>query len=478
MKQIALLYSQIARRLNPGKEYDHTSVASTSTLLAIITFFLIITAQLFWSTIHGDGAVYSWIVREVGEAGLFSRHLPNWDHTKIFAEHPYLFFYFSNLFTSWLGYSDLALKVPNFMIAIFSVALLWYIARRRDQHLNAQHASHLIGLITGYVLILNPNYIMQISQPSLDPMAQLLALAAAAVYILHRRAFFSGLLLGLAFLTKGLEMLPHLAALFLVVCAVERKALRTLFSQLAFGTVGLLLPLLTWLAYDQWIWSGQWLTTYWNRQFSERFFHAQNTQTFLQFDILLTFIQVYSVELLILAAGIIFARRWKRTADPFFMYFLTYVFFNLLAFMLIKKDSSQHLTGVLLFGALFVAEYLWALAQRLQWKFLRALPLTMFAIAFGYWSWFIFGIQKNPDIWTAIKTESTLDRTAADRGLPIVVHNTTPEAYGFFYTVQWYFPSQTVYSPEMANRQLIGRKVLLVADRGGKLQVSPVVYGQ
>lgn len=483
MKQLILICSQFFRRFTHSARgpVTHSGISSALfyTLTAAATFFLVVTAQLFWSTIHGDGAVYSWIAREIGEAGIFSSQLPAWDQTRIFAEHPYLFFYFSTAFTSWLGYSDLALKIPNFMIAAASLALLWLISHKRHRQTKSDYSAHIIGLIAAYVLILNPNYIMQISQPSLDPMAQLLALLAAALYILYRRPFASGIFLGLAFLTKGLELLPHLAAISLIVCYSQRGNLRSLVSELALGAAGVALPLAGWLAYDQTLWQGQWLSTYWNRQFAERFLTPHNTQVLLQFDIVLTLIQAYALELMVLAGGIIFLRRWKRAHDLFFLYFVVYAFFNLLAFMLIKKDSSQHLTGILLFGSLFVAEYLWDLSQRIRWRSaLRTLPVFLFAIALGYWSWFIMGVRKNPDLWTAIKNESVLNKDQRAQ-LPIVVQSSTPEGYGFFYTIQWYFPSQTVYSPELAKRHLVGRKVLLLAEKGdGRLSSSEVIYAQ
>lgn len=485
MKQLILPCKQLFRSLTDSvRDADKNSTTSSTrfyTLIALATFFLVITAQLFWSTIHGDGAVYSWIAREIGEAGFFSRQLPAWDQTRIFAEHPYLFFYFSTVFTSWLGYSDLVLKIPNFVVAAASIGLLWHISRKRHTFAGSENlndSSSMIGLIAAYVLVLNPNYIMQISQPSLDPMAQLLALLAAALYLLHQRPFAAGLLLGLAFLTKGLELLPHAAAFAVIVIWSKRRTPDTLFSHLALGAAGTLIPLAAWLGYDQILWQGQWLSTYWQRQFAERFFNSHNTQSLLQPDILLTFLQVYTFELLVLAAGIMFVRR-RRPTDMFFTYFIAYTFFNLLAFMLIKKDSSQHLTGIMLFGSLFVAESMWSLAQQIRWRSaLRAIPMLLFAVALGYWSWFIVGFRTNPDLWTAIKNESVLNR-AQRAQLPIVVQSSTPEGYGFFYTIQWYFPSQAVYSPELAKRHLVGRKVLLLAEKGdGRLSSSEVIYAQ
>ncbi|AGH95406.1 ArnT family glycosyltransferase [Pseudobdellovibrio exovorus] len=466
------------------------------TLLAAGTFFMILTAQVFWSAIHGDGAVYSWIVREISEAGFLAGQLPSWDRTRVFAEHPYLFFYFSSLFTSVLGYSDIVLKIPNFAIAAFSILAVYVVSRKNNfsyLHFNTSQDRHAIGLLAGYVLVINATYIMQVAQPSLDPLAQLLAFLSVTVWIFYRQAFWSGILLGLAFLTKGLEILPHLAALALLVSLqnFSSKSSSTVdyFKQIAVFSLGLILPISIWVGYDLTIWNGQWISTYWSRQFTQRFFNQENLQFVWSFGILTTFIEVYLFEILFLSSALVlsayqlhshksFTESLKRNISPLTLYFVFYIFFNLLAFWLIKKDSSQHLTGVLLFGALPVAEAIYKIWKSLNFKFAHQLALFGFALSLGYWMWFVSGVQKNPDIWTAIKTES--ERQQPDfKKLPIVVQNDTPEGYGFFYTVQWYFPEQTIYSPEMAVGDLSGKEVLLITDQGdGHLQASRTIYTQ
>lgn len=476
MKQIALL-------LDPTRRLY--------TLLAMGTFFLILTAQVFWSTIHGDGAVYAWIIREIGEAGLWTSQLPNWDRTRVFAEHPYLFFYFSNLFTEIFGYSDLIVKLPNYAVALFSLGALYMAARSQDSKNNLSQAGHFIGLIAGYILIFNPTYIIQVGQPSLDPMAQLLAFLSVGVWIIYRQAFLSGFLLGLAFLTKGLEILPHLAALGAFLLIHERQkntGYKQIVAFIGIFSLGLALPVCLWLGYDFFRWNGQWLATYWDRQFTQRFLNKNNLQFIWHFGIILTFLQVYIIEIFVLiSAGLLALSKLSKQGrkffstlqdiSPFTVYFLLYVVFNLLAFWLIKKDSSQHLTGILLFGAVPAAQALYYFWQQLKWKTSPFLVLFFFTLSLGYWSWYVFSPQKNPDMWTAIKTESELQSQARHQ-LPIMVKSESPEAYGFYYTIQWYFPAHTIYFNNTAEESLNGREVLLITENGnGQVRASQVIYG-
>jgi 4-amino-4-deoxy-L-arabinose transferase-like glycosyltransferase len=255
MKNIELLFNQFAGHFFV-KPYALTSTRKLYTFVALATFFLIITAQLFWSTIHGDGAVYAWLIREVSEGGFFSSQLPKWTQTQFFAEHPYLFFYFGALFTKIFGYSDLALKIPNFVVAAFSLLAVYKVAALR-QH--GQERSHQIGLIAGYVLIFDAAYMLQISQPSLDPLAQLLALVSVVSFVYYQRSFLAGLFMGLAFLTKGVEILPNFAALFMLSCYLRRKNTSQLFKNLFLMLIGLLIPLLVWFGVDHFVWGGRWV---------------------------------------------------------------------------------------------------------------------------------------------------------------------------------------------------------------------------
>ncbi|MGZ3690073.1 MAG: ArnT family glycosyltransferase [Pseudobdellovibrio sp.] len=442
------------------------------TAIAVLTFFFIITAQLFWNTIHGDGSVYAWVTRGIAEAGWFSKSLPPWTQTQVFAEHPYLFFYFGSVFLKIFGVSDIAVKLPNFTVAAISLFTIFKVGLWRNAD---KPKAYQIGLIAAYVLILNAVYIMQESQPSLDPMAHLLALLAVVTFLYGKKSFWSGFILSLAFLTKGLEMLPHLAALFIVICFVHRESYKDLFKVLALQLLGFLLPLLIWFATDHILWNGEWLSTYWFRQFTSRFFNKDNMHTVFSFSYISTYFQVYLFETLVLAAGLIKAKTWVRKNDSYFIYFVAYLFFNILAFLLIKKDSSQHLTGVMLVGSVLVGEYLWQFKESMKWRWLGSVPAFLLGVAFLYWGWYMANQDKNPDIWTIIKNEADYFSRPENQE-PVVLKDSTPEAYGMVNTAQWYYRPHKVYSTDEADRELVGQNVIIFEIKNGKAIETKTVY--
>jgi 4-amino-4-deoxy-L-arabinose transferase-like glycosyltransferase len=437
------------------------------TAIAVITFFLIITAQVFWATIHGDGAVYAWITRKITEAGIFSSQLPFWSQNEVFAEHPYLFFYLSSLFAQLFGFSDIVMKIPNFLIAGLSAWTVYRVACRRD---GDQPRSYQIGLISGYVLLLNAAYELQISQPTLDPMAHLLGYFAVLVLLYNRNSFFAGFILGFAFLTKGLELLPNLAALFLLTCYLDYNNFKSLSKNLVFGFLGLLIPIGAWLVCDHFVWNDRWVQTYISRQFQNRLLSQSNMQSLLGFDYLSTFIRIYFFEIAVLVVGLVKSAR-KRSADPLYLYFVSYLFFNILAFMIIKKDSSQHLTGVLLLGSVFVGEYLWEAFQKVNRSFLRAAPILLLLAATIYWSYYIFKKNDKPDLWTSIKNESVYF-AENEKGVPLVVKNSSHDHYGLYNTSQWYFSEHKVYLQNEADQMLVGQEVILLTDGDGRQLVK------
>lgn len=440
--------------------------------LATATFFLVITAQVFWATIHGDGAVYAWVTKKITEAGIFSGGLPAWSQAQIYADHPYLFFYISSLFAKLLGFSDVAMKIPNFLVAAVSIWTVYKVACQRD---GRQPRSYQIGLMAGYVLILNAAYGLQISQPTLDPFAHLLGYFAVLTLLYCRNAFFAGFILGLAFLTKGLELLPNLAALFFLTCYLDYRNLQTLSRNLALGLLGLSLPIGAWMGLDHYAWNDQWVNTYISRQFQNRLLSQSNMQSLFGFDYLSTFFRVYILEIAVLVVGLIKSAQKRRT-DPLFFYFICYLFFNILAFMIIKKDSSQHLTGVLLFGSVFVAEYLYEFLQKVNRSVVRAAPLFLFVIGLVYWSYYIFKKNDKPDLWTSIKNEAVFF-AEIEKNLPLVVKRTTQDEYGLFNTAQWYFSTHKVYLQDEADQSLVGQEVITLTDADGRtLLKEKIVY--
>ncbi len=462
-------YSSAAASLNTSNKFSRRQFY---TVLAITTFFLLITAQFFWATIHGDGAVYAWVTRKISENGILSARLPSWTQTEVFAEHPYLFFYFTGLFTYFFGFSDLVMKLPNFLIAGISIWTVYRVCYLRD---GAKERSYQIGLTAGYALILNAAYALQISQPTLDPLAQLLAFFAPLILIYYRNAFLAGLILGLAFLTKGLEMLPNLAALFFLTCYLDYRNLKSLGQNLALGLVGLALPVGFWLGYDFYVWKSQWLNTYIERQFQNRLLTPENMKNIFGFDYVWTFARVYCVEILIITVGFFKSVRSRRQ-DPLFFYFIFYLFFQILAFLIIKKDSSQHLTGVLLVGSVFVGEYIWEGLQKVNRSFLRALPVFLCLAASIYWGLYIFRQNDKPDLWTSIRNESA-SMTIGENNLPFVIKNSTQDIYGMFNTAQWYFTGHKVYLQPEADQLLEGKEVYLLSDSDGwKLVKEKTIY--
>ncbi len=359
------------------------------------------------------------------------------------------------------------------MIAGLSIYTVQKICSIR--HLSSVQAKS-VGLFAAYALILNGAFILQVSQPSLDPMAQLLALGAATVLIFFKRPFVVGLLIGLAFLTKGLELLPNLAALFFMTLYLNRKNPPLVISKnILFQLLGFLIPIVFWLAHDQLSWNGQWLGTYWNRQFTVRFFNQNNQNTFFDFSILITFFQAYFLEIMILSLGLWKSRMFRRKSDPLFVYFLFYLFFHSLAFFIIKKDSSQHLTGVFLLGAVFVGEYLYEAWQKYNWKGFQSVILILFSLAAVYWALFVLSPYKNKDYWNEIKAESTA-LTNKDLPQSIVTKDINANGYGIFFTTQWYFYPRKVYFESEANR-LIGQEVYLFQGLGDNhLKKTRVVY--
>ncbi len=441
-------------------------------VVAVLTFFLLITAQTLWSAIHGDGAVYAWVTKEMALNGFFSGKLPNWDQTQVFAEHPYFFFYFASFFVKVFGVSDLALKLPNYLVAAVSLFALFKAARLKW---GAEQGSS-IGLIAGYALLLNGTYMMQISQPSLDPMAQLLGLIAVMVLAFTDRAFLSGLVLGAAFLTKGLELLPNLAALVLVTAFLKRSSYREVMKSVLVLGAGIILPVLGWLLLDQLIWNGEWIKTYWFRQFTMRFLNPVNVKKAFDLSYLLTATRVYFVEIFILAVWLLSTDAWKeKRRDPLFLYFVLYCVFNISAFLIIKKDSSQHATGLLVAGSLFVGQAIYDIWKKMGARRLWAVPVSLLVIAFTYWSWFFVNADHNPDMWTVVKNESQI--LSGNSKLPIVIRNADGEGYGLFHTAQWYSKSDRVYFQSDADRLLVGQEVVCLIEKSdGQLTAARVIY--
>jgi hypothetical protein len=142
-----------------------------------------------------------------------------------------------------------------------------------------------------------------------------------------------------------------------------------------------------------------------------------------------------------------------------------------LAFLIIKKDSSQHLTGVILFGSVFVAEALWDIWQKMGARKIYLVPVSLFCMTLVYWVWFVANADLNPDIWTTVKNESKMKSPA----IPVVVQDSSGESYGLFHTAQWYSKSDKVFFADQAS-QLEGQDVLFFSEKDGRLISARVKF--
>ena len=432
-------------------------------ITALLTFFFILTAQTFWSTIHGDGAVYAYLIKQISKSGFFLTELPNWNVTEKFAEHPYLFFIFGSWFTKLFGYSDLAVKLPNYFITAVTISFLYLLSKKRNVE---QHRAAAIGVLTGYVLFFNPTYLHQVSQPTLDPLAQLLALISVFFILSDKNYFISGIIIGLAFLTKGLELLPNLGAICLVIIFQNYKMPGELTKKLLKFVSATIFIILLWLAYDRLILHGEWLRTYWYRQFESRFFMKSNMQSVFDLGFLKTFVSLYFIEIILFSVGLFRLSKSKKIFpliknDFLWSYFLAYTVLNLIAFLLIKKDSSQHMTGIILTGSLLLAELLYDLFANLQIKKIKITAACILVVSFIYWSRYMINRNENPDIWTAVKvTADEINQKNSD--LPIVIKKTDGQYYGVFYTSLWYLNSKKVYTFEESQSLLVGKEVITI----------------
>jgi hypothetical protein len=86
--------------------------------------------------------------------------------------------------------------------------------------------------------------------------------------------------------------------------------------------------------------------------------------------------------------------------------------------------------------------------------------------------WFIVNADRNPDIWTTVKNESSYNKNS---GVPVVIHDSTRESYGLFHTAQWYSQSDQVFFDSDADR-LEGKQVLFFSENGGQLISARVIY--
>jgi 4-amino-4-deoxy-L-arabinose transferase-like glycosyltransferase len=446
------------------KTHHHIYVAG-------LIFFMIITAQTLWSTIHGDGAVYAWMIREiVNNASSLLSHPLAWMRQGHFIDHPYFFFYFGAPFAFIFGTGDLGIKIPNYIVGFLS---LWMVYKTTK----LSNASFWPGLLAGYVLISNPLYELMLKQPTLDPLAQLLSLISVFILMTtekpeSKKFFLSGLLMGFAFLTKGLELLPNLAALFILVILLIKKHNLNPFKVLLCGILGLALPLVVWIGYDRLFWNQAWINQYFDRQFTNRFFSNENTQAAMNFNYLKNLIAKYFIQIGIIAWGTRRTLKQGRALGLFWWYTVIYSTLNIVAFTIIKKDSSQHMTGIFLFSSVLVGQYLYEIYQSMndskaQLTLNKILPYFHYTILIAVtmmWGWFMTHQNNKNDLWTFIKNQTTFF-SQPENDLPVVLSGDVDDISGVYFTAQWYWPQRKIYFPWEAKSLLGSQEVFLITKK-------------
>jgi hypothetical protein len=439
--------------------------------IAAAILFMLTTAQTLWSTIHGDGAVYAWMVREICDnaSGLLSHPLA-WMRSGFFIDHPYFFFFVAAPISKIFGTGDVGIKIPNYIVGFISLWMVYKIAKNYT-------ASVWPGILASYVLMSNPLYELMLKQPTLDPLAQLLSLFSVYILIAHekpedKKFFFSGLLMGFAFLTKGLELLPNLAALFIVVCILIKKHKLNAFQIIFLGLLGIALPVLTWFAYDRIFWNQLWFKSYYDRQFTNRFFSAENTQTAISFSYLKNLISKYFIQIGIIIWGSLKLVRQGRALGLFWWYTVIYTVFNIIAFSIIKKDSSQHMTGIFLFSSVLVGHYLYESYQSLNYskaqvtlnKILPYFHYTIGVAVFIMWGWFMTHQNNKQDMWTFIKNQTEFFNQT-ENNLPIVLADDVDDLTGVYFTAQWYWTKNKIYLSTEAKSLLEEQAVFLITKK-------------
>ncbi|OIP37640.1 hypothetical protein AUJ95_07870 [Candidatus Desantisbacteria bacterium CG2_30_40_21] len=160
--------------------------------------------------IYGDGAVYANLGRYVAEGHFYPLQFRTYCEG-IFADHPYLFFYFLGFFYKIFSFQEIALKIPNFIFGLLTVFILYRFLQEKGQYKN-----RLGSLVAVFCLGFSPNYQVHVRGPLLD--VPLVFFSILSVYLLFQRKhyFLSGLSVAAAFLTKGTEGLPLLGAYALI----------------------------------------------------------------------------------------------------------------------------------------------------------------------------------------------------------------------------------------------------------------------
>ncbi|WP_413578506.1 ArnT family glycosyltransferase [Bdellovibrio sp. HCB290] len=450
--------------------------------------FLVITHQVFWCPIHGDGAFYALIIKQTTlDPGLTLYRATG----APFFDHPWLFFYYASLITKVFGISDLTVKLPNFLMAGFTFFLMFKMAKASypdfttRENDNKQSFIFWSGLISIFLLVLTGGYELQTRQPSLDPMVQFLALAAAFVLIKYKNHYWAGIVLGLAFMTKGTEMLSHLAALLLLPLIGNslQESLRDFFKDLLKSILvlgGVLTVFALWFAWDRYF-NIHWFEGYYQYQFANRFFAKQNfSSSVIDFAFIKSLIEMYGVWLIPTAVIHSFYFKKHKSLPKVWIYYWVYLLMTVCAFSLIKKDSSQHYTGIYIFGSIGLAQglvYLWTSwndqlrTKSLQWA--KALVMVVFIAGCGGALYFWTTPYNKKDIWA--ETQRVGKILSKEPSKVVVIDPKSPWQEQMYWNLRWYSVNPIYW--EVADRRAqvsAGQSILIVSanESGSEIQVK------
>lgn len=419
------------------------------TYLIIAFALLVITHQIFWCPIHGDGAFYAFIMKAVSSHPELPLLRPNGGP---FFDHPYLFFFLSYPLTQVFGTSDWAIKIPNYIIGLILLYLVFLISKNRFEvktkdPLRLQTLAWASGLVAIILILLGGNFEQQTRMPSLDPLAHLMALASVYIALSNKGYVLSGAFMGLAFLTKGAEMLPHLGALgltlfypfvlfktrqvFLLSC---KKTLRIL--------IGLVMVTGAWLVFD-YIQHIGWLDGYIQYQFKNRFFTKTNfEQNTFDFIFIKTLFVLYQPWLILLVGLVVTYFKKARHLPILWFYGLSYIGLTIIAFSLIKKDSLQHYMGIYIVGGIIISQALvwgWSTlqAKTQAWVLKASQVFMILLVTLSFLGSFYMWVTPYPstDFWGSIKSaKTTFDKVPEQ---PIVIDPSSSLQEQIFWTGRW-----------------------------------------
>lgn len=412
--------------------------------LPIATFFLVIIAQVLWSPIHGDGAVYANMIREVSENG--SKFPLHWGDGTGFFDHPYLFFVVAApifKFFHGIGFSDdVAVKIPNFIFGFLFLLLIFKIVSKKS--------NRGTGILACYLALIFPVFEEQVRQPTLDVLMHLLVFTGVAYLVFdfekNKSAFLTGCFLGLACLVKGVEVFPYIASVGVLILFFS-KAKFPLKKVLIFG-LAVLTPVLLWLLLDHFFADGVWQTNYIRRQFTERFFAHSNFQSPLSLAFFKGFLSFYALQILVLLVALI--RLWLRGFRPSLLFWFCslYLLFLNLAFAIIKKDSSQHYFGATIVLVLMLTEifYFWistSKAAKLQ-QLSKYLVLVGFVVSASMAGYFVVKPFDQKGTWLNIKEVGAQLKDVPNE-VPVVISGIIDDDYGVKNTAYWYWHPKKVF---------------------------------